>query len=57
MIRNNRIICEDNGNIEDDCNEATIPPPPTTPPTTPPPPPKHCKHIEAHRLDGGYNHN
>jgi hypothetical protein len=36
MIRNNRIICEDNGNIEDDCNEATIPPPPTTPPTTPP---------------------
>ena len=31
------IICDDNGNIEGDCNEATTPPPP--PPTTPPPPP------------------
>ena len=38
----NPIICEDNGNIEGDCNEAT-----TAPPT---PPPKHC-------VDDGYNHN
>jgi len=38
----NPVICEDNGNIEDDCNEATTPPPPS--PTTPPPPPKHCRH-------------
>jgi len=39
--------CDDNGNIEGDCNEATThpttPPPPSTSPTTPPQK-KHCKH-------------
>ena len=39
-------ICDDNGNIETECNEATThpttPPPPTISPATPPP--KHCKH-------------
>jgi len=34
------ITCDDNGNIERYCNEATTPP--TTSPTTPPR--KHCKH-------------
>ena len=43
-------ICDDNGNMEGECNEATTPPPSTTtqttPPTTPPspPPPKPYKH-------------
>ena len=40
------ITCDDNGNIEGYCNEATThpttPPPPTTYPATPPP--KNCKH-------------
>ena len=43
----NPIVCDNNGNIEDDCSETTTPPPPspTTPPATPPHRPKHCRHI------------
>ena len=40
------ITCDDNGNIEGYCNEATTHPTTRPPPTTYPatPPPKHCKH-------------
>ena len=40
------IICDDNGNIEGGCNEATTHPTTPAPPTTSPAtsPPNHCKH-------------